>query len=369
MLNKIRYFFSAIKNSTSYLTTINDNFLDYTLRHHKIIGWYRGLPVYSSIYSPGLSKPLANGLSRMFLGQMINSQLPSIAHISVTDICNARCEHCSFFSAYDDPSRKILSTTEMKKVIKDCQDFGVNVINFVGGEPLLRKDICELISYVNKDKSSSSIYTNGFMLKKKAKSLKKSGVMMVITSLDSTDPKTHDDFRKTKGLFRKVIEGLKECQKYKILTAISTTVTQKEIENGDFEKMILFAKKMKVNELIVYDRMPVGMYSHRVDLEKKPMDYNRMFEIVDKYNKRRDFPGIYTYAHFRNASVFGCSAGRNYFYVSPYGDISACDFTAKPIGNMTKTPLQFLWMKLVSDKKRLDDGYFNHSCSKVKSKK
>jgi MoaA/NifB/PqqE/SkfB family radical SAM enzyme len=368
MLNKLRYFFSAMKNTSSYLTTINNNFLDATLRHHKIIGWYRGLPVHSCIYSPGLSKPLANGLSRMFLGSLTNTQLPSIAHISVTDICNARCEHCSFFTAFDNPNKKILSTVEMKKVIKDCQDFGVNVINFVGGEPLLRPDICELISYVDKDKSSSSIYTNGFMLKKRAKELKKSGVMMVIASLDSTDPKTHDDFRKTKGLFMKVVEGLKECQKHKLLTGISTTVTHKEIENGDFEKMVLFAKKMQVNELIVYDRMPVGMYSHRADVTNKPINYVKMYEIVDKYNKRKDFPGIYTYANFRSASVFGCSAGRNYFYVSPYGEVCPCDFTAKPAGDMTKTPLQFIWMKMTMDKKRMDNGYLNHSCSKVNDK-
>ncbi|MBU89980.1 radical SAM protein [Candidatus Woesearchaeota archaeon] len=363
MLQKLKYIFSVLKNTYSYTNSINEYFLDYYLRHHKIIGWHNGLPVYSSFLTPGLSKPLGNHLARRMISDLIDKPLPGVVHIGVTDICNARCEHCSFYNAMDQPGEKVLTTEQMKKVIKDCQDFGISIIHFVGGEPLLRKDLCELIKFIDKDKSVASIFTNGWLLKDKAKSLKEAGTMMVNVSIDSTKADIHDKFRRLPGLFDKAIEGLKECQKVGLLTGISTTLTQEDLLNGNFEKMILFAKEMKVNELLVFDTMPIGMYSHREDLSKKKTDRKKLFSLVDKYNHEKDSPGIFCYAHFRDQSVFGCSAGRNFFYVTPYGEICPCDFTARPVGNILNESLPSIWFKLEEARQNLPEKYANECCN------
>lgn len=366
MLQKIRYLISVMQNSFNYMNAFNDYFLDYYLRHHKIIGWHKNQPVYSAFLTPGLSKPLANTLSRRLMSNLLQKPLPGMINVALTDVCNAKCEHCSFYKAMDNSSDKVLKTDQMKMIIKSCQDFGISIINFVGGEPLLRKDIGELISCVDKDKSSSCIYTNGWFLKEKCQELKNSGLMMAIVSLDGTTAKRHDKFRRLPNLFNRAIAGLKECKKKGILTAISTTVTQDDLDDGNFEKMIHFAKKMKVNELIVFDTMPIGMYSHREDLKKKGIDKHKLFSLVDKYNKRKDYPGIFCYAHFRDQSTFGCSAGRNYFYVSPYGEMHPCDFTAKPLGNLTKEAVADVWFRLV-DAKANTCGQFMNSCCKTET--
>ncbi len=345
-----------------YVNAINDYFLDYYLRHHKIIGWFKGQPVYSAFLTPGLSKPLANTLSRRLMSNLLQKPLPGMINVALTDICNAKCEHCSFFSAMDKPSEKVLTTEQLKIVLKSCQDFGISIINFVGGEPLLRKDLFEILVSVDKEKSSSCLYTNGWFLQEKALALKKAGLMMVIVSLDGTTAERHDSFRKLPGLFNKALAGLKECQRRGMLTAISTTVTQNDIVDGNFEQMILFATQLKVNELIVFDTMPIGMYSHREDLKKNKIDKHALFELVDKYNKGKGYPGIFCYAHFRDQSTFGCSAGRNYFYVSPYGEMHPCDFTAKPIGNLTQEPVANLWFKLVDMKASSHAKYMNACC-------
>jgi len=345
------------------MNAINDHFLDYYMRHHKVIGWFNGYPVYSAFLTPGLSKPLANTMSRRLISNILQESLPGMVNVGVTDICNAKCEHCSFYNnAMHRPEKKTISKEEMKKILKDCQDFGISVINFVGGEPLLNKDLPELISSLNKDKSVSSVYTNGWYLKDKAKSLKDAGTMMVITSLDSTDPEQHDQFRRLPGLFNKAIEGIKECQRVGLLTGISTTIVQKDLENGNFEKMIEFAKDMKVNELIVFDTMSVGMYSHREDLLRNKIDFHKLFEIVDKYNKNKNYPGIFCYAHFRSQMAFGCTAGKGYFYITPYGEMCPCDFNATRIGNLLEEPLPIVWKKLSHARKNTSGDYMNVCC-------
>ncbi len=359
--NNIRYFFAKLTKAPSYLDSINDNFLDKLLGHHKIIGWWNGSPVYSSFLVPGLSKPLGNLIAMNLIKNMSGKPIPGIVNIGITDKCNCRCKHCSFFGAMDkSKNKKNLSKEEMKKVIDDCLDLGVSVINFVGGEPLINRDLPELVEYINKNKAVSSIFTNGWFLKEFAKPLKDSGLMQVNVSIDSIKPEVHDKFRGREGLFKKAIEGIKECQKVGLLTCISTTVTQEGLINGDFEKMILFAKKLKVNELIVLDMMSAGMYSHLYTKNEK-VDRDLLFKIVQKYNKRKDFPGIFCYSRIRDNDLFGCSAGRNYFYISPYGEVNPCDFSCGSVGNILKLPLRTLWDRLVELRKKKD--YFNPACA------
>ena len=363
MLKKLRYMYAVLKHTNSYINAINDDFLDYYLRHHKVIGWYNGYPVYSAFLTPGLSKPLANTLAMRLVSNIKQESIPGVVNIGVTDICNAKCEHCSFYgNAMHAPEKKVISKEEFKTILRDCQEMGISIINFVGGEPLLNKDLPDLIRSIDKNKTISSVYTNGWHLKEKARELKDAGTMMIIVSLDSIIPNKHDTFRKLPGLFEKALEGIKECQKLGLLTAISTTLVQEDLENGNFESMINFAKKLKVNELIVYDTMPIGMYSHREDLLKNKVDFERLFALVDKYNKKDDYPGIFCYAHLRSRKVLGCTAGRNYFYITPYGEMCPCDFTANKIGNLLEEPLHELWEKLTVKRKNNPNHYMNECC-------
>jgi MoaA/NifB/PqqE/SkfB family radical SAM enzyme len=289
---------------------------------------------------------------------MNNKPIPGIANMGVTDKCNCNCEHCSFFGAMDKvKEKKLLSNEEMKKIINECIDLGVTVINFVGGEPLIRADICDLIAHIDKDKAVSSLFTNGWFLKEKARELKKAGLMQVNVSIDSTMLEVHDRFRGKEGLFRKAIEGIKECQKVGLLTCISTTVTQEKLLNGDFEKLIILAKNLKVNEILVFDMLSAGMYSH-VYPKKDKIDLELLNKIIRKYNSKPDFPGIVSYSFIR--ARFGCSAGRNYFYISPYGNIHPCDFSSGSFGNLRKSSLREIWDKLVEARNKIE--YFNSNC-------
>ena len=83
---------------------------------------------------------------------------------AVTDECNARCEHCSFYEGVEEPGRHVLTFDESVKLIADAQQLGVSVINFVGGEPLMRDDLPQLVEAVDKDLSTTLLFTNGWAL-------------------------------------------------------------------------------------------------------------------------------------------------------------------------------------------------------------
>lgn len=62
-----------------------------------------------------------------------------------------RCANTVAFLAVEEKGREILSLEQAEKLVADAQSLGVSVINFVGGEPLLRKDIADIIKAVDKD--------------------------------------------------------------------------------------------------------------------------------------------------------------------------------------------------------------------------
>tara|TARA_Y100000034_G_scaffold136768_1_gene215590 strand:- start:24392 stop:25549 length:1158 start_codon:yes stop_codon:yes gene_type:complete len=317
------------------------------INHDKIIAWSNGCPVYSSFSPPALSKVQANMEARNTISIMQNRKHPNMINIAITDKCNCNCIHCSFKSMkLHQQKRKVLNTNQIKKVIHDAQQLGVCTIMFSGGEPLMRKDIYKLIKSVDKDLSVTLLFTNGWFLKENVKKLKKAGLNSVNVSIDSSIPKKHDLLRNKKRLFLKTIEGIKAAKKQGLIVGISSCLSKKQVESGELDDIIRLGKKLKVNEIIIFDNIPTGKLIHRNDIINDQSWTQNIIDIVNKYNKRYDFPAVYSYSHIKSYKGLGCSGGTTFFYVSPYGDICPCDFNPLVIGNVLKTPLYLIWDKL-----------------------
>ncbi|NEU30871.1 GTP 3',8-cyclase MoaA [bacterium LRH843] len=114
--------------------------------------------------------------------------------ISVTDKCNFRCGYCMPADIFNDHypflnQKELLSIGEMIRLIRMFASLGVNKIRITGGEPLLRKDVSQLIEEINSVEGITDIAltTNGFLLSKYASQLKQAGLHRVNVSLDSLD--------------------------------------------------------------------------------------------------------------------------------------------------------------------------------------
>ena len=67
-----------------------------------------------------------------------NKNMPNLMSFAITDVCNAHCGYCSFYEGIADTRRRTMNLEECRKVIRAAQELGVSIINFVGGEPLIR---------------------------------------------------------------------------------------------------------------------------------------------------------------------------------------------------------------------------------------
>lgn len=128
----------------------------------------------------------------------------------VTDHCNLRCKHCynadKYFRGIGRPpgSNPTLNTDECLSVVDRIADIEFDHIHFLGGEPLHRSDIVDIIARARERGLRVTINTNGTFLDHELNAkLVALGVAQVTVSLDGHDEVTNDSIR-GKGVFRKV---------------------------------------------------------------------------------------------------------------------------------------------------------------------
>jgi MoaA/NifB/PqqE/SkfB family radical SAM enzyme len=318
------------------------------LNHNKIIHFREGYPVYSLTTPALFSKPAANFFARAMYRGIQNKNLPNLVSFAVNDVCDAACEHCSFFTGVDDPTRAMLSLAQCQRLIKDAQALGVSVINFVGGEPLLRDDLPQILRSVDKDLSTTVLFTNGSRLAERAKELKDAGLDSVYISIDAADAEHHDRFRGKTGLFDQAIAGIGRAKALGLSTGISCSISPEAFQAGELDRIIELGKRIGIHEVLVFDMLPTGRYKHRHDLIDNPDWAEAMIDSLEPYNQDPGYPGVVAFAYMASHRSVGCSCGTSYFYISPYGDVMSCDFNHASFGNVLETPLYQIWDHLSS---------------------
>lgn len=165
---------------------------------------------------------------------------PIYSNFMVSGNCNLRCKMCNYWK----DNREELGTDEAVEVIDKLDEVGVGFINFTGGEPMLRDDLPELISYASNKGIFTSIISNGTLSNEKYKRVIEAGVKRIGISLDTMDEEKFDSISGVEGTWKKVIETLKFLSDYtdKIVVDINAVLSSETI--GDFEDLIQFGKKI-----------------------------------------------------------------------------------------------------------------------------
>ena len=346
--NKLKLKLFIARRTLGYTYDYVERLYKIYLNHSKVIHFRDGYPVFSLTTPALFSKPSANFFARSLYRSIQNKNLPNLMSFAVNDICNAACEHCSFFTAIDDKTRKTMNLEQCKKVISNAQELGVSVFNFVGGEPLMRKDLPSIIGSVDKDISSTVLFTNGWFLVERARELRRAGLDSVYISIDSAENDMHDNFRHKKGLFERAIKGIAEAKRLGMSTGISCTITPESYAGGEFDKIVELGKKIGIHEVLAFDALPAGRYKKRADLTTEATWIDELIRSAKRYSEMDGYPGVIAHAYMTSHMSVGCSCGTSYFYVSPYGDITSCDFNSVKVGNVLKEPLYRIWDRLSS---------------------
>lgn len=165
--------------------------------------------------------------------------------ISITDRCNLRCYYCRPEDGITQKSRKdVLSYEEIYEFVKMASEMGINKVRLTGGEPLVRKDICKLVSMISSIPAIKdlALTTNGVLLAKYAAKLKTAGLKRVNISLDSLKPERYKEITRV-GKISNVLAGIEEAKEAGLTPVKINCVILKGINDDEKDDFLKFGRE------------------------------------------------------------------------------------------------------------------------------
>jgi len=268
--------------------------------------------------------------------------------------------------------RNELSTTEAKAVIKDLADFGSPVLLFSGGEPLMREDIFELISFAGERGLRTVLSTNGTLINKKtARKLKDLDLSYVGISLDGMR-QTHDKFRGVTGAFDAAMAGLKTCREAGMKVGLRFTINKKNA--GEIPEIFTLLEQENIGRVCFYHLVYVGRGNNLIEEDLSRQETRKTVDLIIDATKRmhdnsrpvevltvdNHTDGVYLYLRLlredpeRAKNVFallkmngGNSSGNGIGCISWDGSVHADQFWRHySFGNVRERPFSEIWTDL-----------------------
>ncbi len=204
----------------------------------------------------------------------------SYLRISVTDRCNLRCYYCMPSDGIIKKKHsQIISYENILKITEQSVKAGIKKIRLTGGEPLVRKDIENLVKGISQTKGIEEVCmtTNGTLLSEKAAVLKKNGLDRVNVSLDTLDAGRYREITGV-GDIKDVLKGIYSAIDEGIRVKINMVVLD-DTRREDIERMRSFCAELEVSlQLInafslknskmdgIFDRPPKCEHCNRIRL-------------------------------------------------------------------------------------------------------
>ncbi len=197
--------------------------------------------------------------------------------------CNLHCVHC-YAEAQSGASPHELSTQEGKALIDDLAQFGVPVLLFSGGEPLVRPDLLELAAYATGRGIRTVVSTNGTLITPDmARGLKDAGIVYAGVSLDGLKD-TNDRFRGKKGAFEEALEGIRHCREAGLKAGLRFTITKHNFrEVGSIFDLV---EEEDIPRLCFYHLVYSGRGSALVDADLAREETREVMDLV--FHRARD---------------------------------------------------------------------------------
>jgi len=202
---------------------------------------------------------------------------------NVTRRCNLRCVHC-YAHATDQADQGELTTVQGKSLLDDLAAFGVPVVLFSGGEPLVRKDLPELASYAVGKGMRAVISTNGTLITAPvARTLKEIGLSYVGISLDGMQ-EVNDRFRAVPGAFRSALDGIRNCQAAGIKVGLRFTINRFNVQ--EIPSIFQLIEEMDIPRVCFYHLVYAGRGSELVDQDLSLEDSRKTLDLIIDNTRR-----------------------------------------------------------------------------------
>jgi MoaA/NifB/PqqE/SkfB family radical SAM enzyme len=297
---------------------------------------------------------------------------PMVATLIVTDNCNSRCITCT---EWRQKSSNELTLDEISSVLTQLKQLGVRGISITGGEPLLRKDVTDIVRKCSTLRFEDiQILTNGLLLTPDlAEELLESGVTTMGISLDGLK-ETNDSVRGIEGSFEKVISALKMVgelrdKKYHSTELYVATTLMKPTLNQIIPLANLVRDlKVKIN-LNLIDNSPYFLQTDISDFLIE--DQNELDRVVDELHELKRKHGNIFLISQTHASIeylrkyfqdpkredIPCILGHVCIYIGAHGELYSGCLALKPLGNVREQSLKEI-VNSAEYKERLYDMFY-----------
>jgi len=277
----------------------------------------------------------------------IGLKYPTRVSINITRQCNLHCKLCLSSSGKSDSGE--LTTEELFDLIDQMKKVDKPLLAIGGGEPLIRKDIFQVIAYARMNGIPVSIVTNSLLVTEQTAELLESLDLYTITvSIDGLE-KNHDLVR-GKGNFKRAIEKIKILRKYCKTTKLAMRVTVNTCNLKDCKKLIKLAETLSFDTIRLTPALPLGRAKENQNLLISQEQYIQFLKdchgvkskiqvlLPDQSNKDPEMI---------RQGEFGCHCGKETCWITQTGELYPCIFFGKHYvaGNIRDESFLSLWKK------------------------
>ena len=284
--------------------------------------------------------------------------------------CNQKCAFCYAQGEFNSKVKE-LSTNEWKKIIDNCKTAGICQLTFTGGEPTLRKDLCELIDHSKW--FVTRLNTNGLLLTPKlCKDLYSVSLDSVQVTLYSHDPKVHAKLvgGNTEN-YMKTIDGIKNALAAKLNVSINTPLCK---DNKDYIKTLKYLKELGIRYVTCSGLILKG--SAKAEFKASDLSENELYDVLKagaKFCHDNDIeinftsPGLVAKEKLYelNLAVPMCGACLSNMAIAPNGDAIPCQSWLDEefgLGNMLTDAWKKIWNNPIAKNIRKMDEADSLSC-------
>src|SRR3954454_2732732 len=309
--------------------------------------------------APDFSKPVSRPTKSVFklLGEVLAHGGPGYLQFAITNICNAKCDFCGFaVDRFDPKKRRSVTLQEAKDVIDIAGKNHIGYLLFVGGEPLVHKDLRAMTRYAAERGIHPMVCTNGSLwTEQNMRDLASDGLSSVIMSIDAHDIAKHEKNRGLPEVCRKIKRANEVFKELRIQTTASVTAS-KLID--DYDKLPAFLEELGFRSCTFSYPLTNLASSYLSFSDSSLVSYKtdeliQVFAKIKEMKKRSGFPVVNPtesltemQRHLRkDKEKFGCLGGHKYFYLDWNLNLYRCHFWEKPMCNI----YEFDQSKLIRD--------------------
>ena len=254
-----------------------------------------------------------------------------IIDIAYNYACNLKCQHCTA-SRFEKKGRQ-LTPVDLRRISDEAHGLGLCQFCISGGEPLVFKDLDEVILALQPDKFHLTMSTNGhFLTPEKARHLKLLGIDKVKISLDDFDEAKHNDNRRSDGAYRKAIDAMVNAKDAELGVVIQTVVSRQNCQTKQLGQMAKFATDNGFTVDVLIARA-TGAWEGKHEVLITPDDA----ESIRKAHE--EFPVLHRDTFPSYGMDKGCGCVHSTLHITPYGDVLPCVFIHIAIGNIFEESL------------------------------